>query len=90
MGIFDHDAQARAIERLQLQLWQAVVDRFRKRQEAGLRQAELAQQLGISPPQVHHWLTDPSRLTLKAAARLMLALDGEFAVAGSDRLGASA
>ena len=86
MGIFDHDAQAKAIDRLQLQLWQAVVEQFRRRQEAGLKQAALAQQLGISPPQVHLWLTDPSRLTLKAAARLMLALGGEFAIAASDRL----
>jgi hypothetical protein len=54
VGFFDHDARARAIERLRRQMWQAVVERFRKRQAEGLRQADLVQQLGISPPHLAH------------------------------------
>lgn len=85
MGFFDHNAQARAVDRLQRQMWRAVVEQIRRRQEEGLRQVDLAERLGISPPQVHLWLTDPSRLTLKAAARLMLAMEGEFAIAASEK-----
>jgi|GEM_PF-4731013 len=74
----DHDAQRRAIERLQHRLWTVVVDTFHRRQGIGLTQTELARMLGISPPQINVWLNDPTAMTLKAAARLMLAMDTEI------------
>lgn len=74
----DHDAQRRAIERLQHRLWAVVVDTFHRRQDGGLTQTELARMLGISPPQINVWLNDPTAMTLKAAARLMLAMDTEI------------
>jgi plasmid maintenance system antidote protein VapI len=54
-----------------------LVDRFRQGQRSGLKQADLAKRLGVSRPQIHIWLTDPDKMTLKAAARLMLAMGSE-------------
>jgi transcriptional regulator with XRE-family HTH domain len=78
MRHLEHDAQADAVERLQRRVWRAVVERFQQRQALGLRQADLARLLGISRPQINVWLNDPTTMTLKAAARLMLAMDTQL------------
>ena len=76
---FGNDEQAQAVAALQRQVWLQVVARFEAlRDETGLRQSDLARALGVSRPQIHDWLSDPVNMTLKAAGRLMLAMDGEF------------
>ena len=73
----DQRRQASAIRAAQRAVWRAVVARFRALEARdGLRQADLAHRLGVSRPQIHEWLSDPANMTLKAAARLMLAMDG--------------
>lgn len=79
-----HRDQAVVIDRLQRGMWSAMVERFQARQRDGLTQADLARRLGIARPQVHVWLSDPTKITLKAAARLMLAMEGELLVAPRD------
>ena len=76
----DHEAQAVAVDRLQRHIWRALNRRFQQAQLDGLKQSDLARRLGVSRPQIHVWLNDPSKITLKAAARLMLAMDGELHV----------
>jgi len=73
---FGNEEQGRAVAALQRQVWLQVVARFEAlRGEAGLRQSDLAKSLGVSRPQIHQWLSDPANMTLKAAGRLMLAMD---------------
>jgi plasmid maintenance system antidote protein VapI len=74
----DHEAQRRAIDRLQRRLWVVVVETLHRRQHLGLTQSELARTLRISPPQISVWLNDPNAMTLRAAARLRLAMDTEI------------
>ncbi|MBO9544599.1 helix-turn-helix transcriptional regulator [Caulobacter sp.] len=74
----DHDTQCAAIEQLQRRIWAAVVARYRERQTSGLTQKHIADQLGIAPPQISVWLNDPTAMTIKAAARLMLAMGAEL------------
>ncbi|WP_374569708.1 helix-turn-helix domain-containing protein [Phenylobacterium sp.] len=69
-----------AVERLQRRLWEVLVAQFRAREAQGLKQAHLAARLGVSRPQVNVWLSNPRRLTLRAAARLMWAMDLEIAL----------
>jgi len=77
----DEAAQQSAVDRLQRRVWAAGRDRFQERQTVvGLTQADLARRLDVSRPQIHVWLTDPGKITLKAAARLMLAMDDELDV----------
>jgi transcriptional regulator with XRE-family HTH domain len=79
--LLDHDAQHAAVEQLQRRVWAAVVARFHERQALGLTQRRLADLLGIAAPQISIWLNDPATMTLKAAARLMLAMDAELDLA---------
>lgn len=73
---FDPEEQAQAIARAQDAVWRGVVARFeRLKATEGLRQADLAAALGVSRPQIHEWLSDPRNMTLKAAGRLLLAMD---------------
>lgn len=75
---FGPEEQARAIDRLQAAMWRGVVARFEQlKADEGLRQADLAAALGVSRPQIHEWLSDPRHMTLKAAGRLLLAMDAE-------------
>ena len=63
---------------MQAALWRGVVARFELlKARDGLRQADLAAALGVSRPQIHEWLSDPRNMTLKAAGRLLLAMDAE-------------
>lgn len=79
---FGNDEQRRAVATLQRQVWLQVVARFEAlRGEVGLRQSDLARALGVSRPQIHEWLSDPANITLKAAGRLMLAMDCELTCA---------
>ena len=72
--------QAIAVRTAQDALWTLVVTRFRElERERGLRQADLARSLGAYRPQIHEWLSDPSKLTIKAAGRLLAAMDAELA-----------
>lgn len=76
---FGNEEQGRAVAALQRQVWLQVVARFEAlRDEIGLRQSDLARSLGVSRPQIHEWLSDPANVTLKAAGRLLLAMDGEL------------
>lgn len=69
------DEQNAAVLALQEQLWKIVADRFEQlKAEEGFKQADLARALGISAPQIHVWLTEPDKMTLKAAGRLLLAM----------------
>ena len=91
---FDHEEQAQAIARAQDAVWRGVVARFEQLKAAqGLRQADLAAALGVSRPQIHEWLSDPRNMTLKAAGRLLLAMDAHAHVevqAGCDAATATA
>jgi len=79
---FGNEEQGRAVAALQRQVWLQVVARFEAlRGEAGLRQSDLAKSLGVSRPQIHEWLSDPAHMTLKAAGRLMLAMDAQLTCA---------
>lgn len=63
---------------MQAALWRGVVARFEHLKDSeGLRQADLAAALDVSRPQIHEWLSDPRHMTLKAAGRLLLAMDAE-------------
>lgn len=65
-----------AILALQTQVWALVRDRFLQlRASSGLTQAQLAVKLGIPRGQVSLYLREPHRMTLKAAARLLQAMD---------------
>lgn len=76
---FGNEEQGRAVAALQRQVWLQVVARFETlRDEIGLRQSDLARSLGVSRPQIHEWLSDPANMTIKAAGRLLLAMDGEL------------
>lgn len=76
---FGNEEQGRAVAALQRQVWLQVVARFEAlRDEIGLRQSDLARSLGVSRPQIHEWLSDPANMTLKAAGRLLLAMDDEL------------
>lgn len=67
-----------AAERAQAAMWRGVVARFEHLRAAnGLRQSDLAAALGVSRPQIHEWLSNPRNMTLKAAGRLLLAMDAE-------------
>ncbi len=78
---FGPEEQARAVGRTQATMWRAVVARFEHLKAVeGLRQADLAAALGVSRPQIHEWLSDPRNMTLKAAGRLLLAMDAEALV----------
>lgn len=75
---FGHEEQAIAVERAQAAMWRGVVARFEHLKSArGLRQSDLAAALGVSRPQIHEWLSNPRNMTLKAAGRLLLAMDAE-------------
>lgn len=64
---------------LQTEVWTIVRRRFDAIQaESGLSQAALAAQLGVTPAQVSLWLRDPKRMTIKAAARLLFALEASL------------
>ncbi|WP_089924068.1 helix-turn-helix transcriptional regulator [Caulobacter sp. UNC279MFTsu5.1] len=78
MRRFGPEEQAQAIGRAQAAMWCGVVARFEHLKTAeGLRQADLAAALGVSRSQIHEWLSDPRNMTLKAAGRLLLAMDAE-------------
>lgn len=83
---FGNEEQRRAVAALQHQVWRQVVARFEVlRDEAGLRQSDLARALGVSRPQIHEWLSDPANMTLKAASRLMLAMEAQLTCAQVDQ-----
>ncbi|WP_333586124.1 helix-turn-helix transcriptional regulator [Phenylobacterium sp.] len=68
-----------AILALQTEVWTLVRRRFDLMQARhGLSQAALAAQLGVTPAQVSLWLRDPKRMTIKAAARLLFALEASL------------
>lgn len=70
-----HDPSG-AILALQTQVWALVRDRFLElRASTGLTQAQLAAKLGIPRGQVSLYLREPHRMTIKAAARLLQAMD---------------
>lgn len=82
MGLLEDEAQAQAVRAAQMATWQVVCERFNAMaQTHGLRAVHLSRRLGVSRPQIHAWLTEPHKMTLKAAARLLLAMDAEFACA---------
>lgn len=69
-------APVTAAEQLQHQLWslvRAAVER--QRREHGLNQSAIARRLGVPRGLVCYWLARPERMTLKAAARLLAAID---------------
>ncbi len=66
---------------LQRRIWLAVSQRFTECQSGGLTQADLGRALGAPRSQVNVWLKSPERMTLKAAARLLAAMDAEVLVA---------
>jgi len=71
--------QAAAVRAAQSALWRSVVCRFRELEHASaLKQADLARRLGVSRPQIHEWLSDPQNMTIKAAGRLLLAMDSSL------------
>lgn len=73
------DHQALVVARVQQELWILVVARFRELEaETGLRQVDLAKQLGVSRPQIHEWLSEPHNMTIKAAGRLMEAMGAQL------------
>lgn len=64
---------------LQQRVWRVVRDRFDTRaRDDGLTQAALARSLGIRRGQVSIWLREADRMTLKAAARLLDAMDADL------------
>lgn len=64
---------------LQERVWRVVRARFDARaQDDGLTQAALARSLGIRRGQVSIWLREADRMTLKAAARLLDAMDADL------------
>lgn len=68
-----------AVAELQTQIWRLVRAQFDvERRDRGLTQAGLAAQLGVPPSQVWGWLSDPSKMTIKAAARLLAAMDARL------------
>jgi len=68
-----------AVADLQAEIWRLVRARFEtQRRERGLTQARLAAQLGVPPSQVWGWLSDPGKMTIKAAARLLAAMDAQL------------
>lgn len=72
--------QADAIDDAQRTVWLLVTRRFRSlRDTVGLTQADLSRRLGISRPQIHEWLSDHRKMSLKAAARLLSAMDARLA-----------
>ena len=78
---FSPDDQAVAIVKTQTQMWLGIVARFEHLKAMdGLRQADLAKALGVSRPQIHEWLSDPRNMTIKAAGRLLLAMDARVNV----------
>lgn len=78
---FGPEEQALAVAGAQAAMWRGVVTRFEHlKAAAGLRQADLAAALGVSRPQIHEWLSDPRNMTLKAAGRLLLAMDARAQV----------
>ena len=61
---------------LQTEIWALVRVRFLQLQSSeGLTQAALATRLGVTPAQVSLWLADPRRITVKAADRLLSAMN---------------
>jgi len=72
----NRQSQDCAIDATQRAVWRTVVERFRLLQdEVQLKQADLSRRLGVSNPQIHIWLSDHRKMTLKAAARLLAAMD---------------
>ncbi|MDO8408559.1 MAG: helix-turn-helix transcriptional regulator [Phenylobacterium sp.] len=69
-----------AVAELQAQVWSLVRARFEtQRRDRGLTKVALAAQLGVPPSQVWAWLNDPRNMTIKAAARLLAAMDARLA-----------
>lgn len=63
---------------LRRRLWRAVARRFAERQAShGLTQADLSRALGAPRSQVNVWLNHPDRMTLRAGARLLAAMEAE-------------
>lgn len=77
---------------LQRRIWLAVAQRFTECQAGGLTQADLGRALGAPRSQVNVWLKSPERMILRAAARLLAAMDAEvlMAVRSSDETARSA
>lgn len=72
------EEQLEAVRGIQAALWRGVVARFEHlKASQGLRQADLAAALDVSSSQIHEWLSDSRHMTLKAAGRLLLAMDAE-------------
>ncbi len=72
--------QAEVIDEAQRAVWLLVTGRFGQLHDmAGLTQADLARRLGTSRPQIHEWLSDHRKMSLKAAARLLSAMDASLA-----------
>ncbi|MDP3402295.1 MAG: helix-turn-helix transcriptional regulator, partial [Brevundimonas sp.] len=70
-----HDPSG-AVLALQTQVWGLVRERFLELgARSGFTQAQLAGRLGIPRGQVSLYLREPHRMTLKAAARLLQAMD---------------
>jgi hypothetical protein len=68
--------QDTAVLEAQRALWNVVMERFHMLEgDCDLRQADLARLLGLSRPQIHAWLSIPENMTIKAAGRLLLAMD---------------
>lgn len=77
--------QARAVVDAQGAVRELILQRFRALEaREGLRQVDLARGLGVSKAQIHEWLSDPRNITLKAAARLLSAMDARLAVSLSE------
>lgn len=68
-----------AVADLQSQVWRLVRAQYEaQRRDRGLTQANLAAQLGVPPSQVWGWLSDPGKMTIKAAARLLAVMDARL------------
>lgn len=68
-----------AVTALQTEIWGLVRARFEAQRESrGLTQAALAAQLGVPRTQVCVWLREPGRMTVKAAARMLIVMGAEL------------
>ena len=64
---------------LQQDVWREVRRVFEtRRKQEGLTQAELARRISLQRERVHYWLSDPRRMTLRAAARLLAGMDARL------------
>lgn len=51
-----------------------------RRNQTGVRNAELSRRLGAPPSQIAIWMNQPQRLSLEAAVRLLWAMDAKLTV----------